>query len=70
MKLGATSVFPGVRVFCSFAAVAILAVYAFQLTFFAACLALTATREAQNRHCITLRRMPRKSTFQPFKLSL
>ncbi|XP_033107661.1 patched domain-containing protein 3-like isoform X2 [Anneissia japonica] len=51
--VGAFSRFPSVRIFCTYAAAAVTADFIFQITFFAAALALFGYRESSNRHCLT-----------------
>ncbi|KAI8483416.1 Patched domain-containing protein 3 [Branchiostoma belcheri] len=57
---GITSVFPAVRIFCTYAAVGV----AFDITFFAAFMSLTGRRERANRHCLTFRPVLPKSQAQ------
>ena len=45
-------VLPGVSMFCTYAGVAMVFVYFYQITFFGACMAYMGRREFQNRHCI------------------
>ncbi|KAK7077774.1 Patched domain-containing protein 3 [Halocaridina rubra] len=48
--IGATTVLPGLRSFCIYAAIGIAAVYFFQATFFVACLTLDQRRVEDTRH--------------------
>ncbi|KAI8514833.1 Patched domain-containing protein 3, partial [Branchiostoma belcheri] len=52
---GITSVFPAVRIFCTYAAVGVAFDFLYQITFFAAFMSLTGRRERANRHCLTCR---------------
>ncbi|XP_078674227.1 patched domain-containing protein 3-like [Branchiostoma floridae x Branchiostoma belcheri] len=52
---GITSVFPAVRIFCTYAAVGVAFDFLSQITFFAAFMSLTGRRERANRHCLTCR---------------
>ncbi|XP_064603084.1 patched domain-containing protein 3-like [Liolophura sinensis] len=51
--IGMTSSFYSVKIFCLYAALAILFCYLNQVTLFAGCLALHGWRVKQNRHCAT-----------------
>ncbi|XP_077994821.1 patched domain-containing protein 3-like [Glandiceps talaboti] len=51
--IGAITTFPSVRIFCIYTGVAVLFDYAYQITFFGACMALMGKREEANRHCMT-----------------
>lgn len=48
--------------FCVYAVAAVLFTYIYQLTFFAAIMAITSRREMSNRHCITFRKVPKQSS--------
>ncbi|XP_023244777.1 patched domain-containing protein 3-like [Centruroides sculpturatus] len=50
-----TSPFPGVRIFCLYAATCIFFSYVFQLLFFGGCLALSGYREEKNLHPFTFK---------------
>ncbi|XP_077994624.1 patched domain-containing protein 3-like [Glandiceps talaboti] len=51
--IGAITFFPSVRIFCFYTGIAVLFDYAYQITFFGACMTLMGRREAANRHCMT-----------------
>ncbi|XP_070560683.1 patched domain-containing protein 3-like [Ptychodera flava] len=51
--IGAITYFPSVRIFCIYTGIAVLFDYAYQITFFGACMTLFGKREAANRHCMT-----------------
>ncbi|XP_077994884.1 patched domain-containing protein 3-like [Glandiceps talaboti] len=51
--VGAITYFPSVRIFCIYTGVAVLFDYAYQITFFGACMTFMGRREAANRHCMT-----------------
>ncbi|XP_070560503.1 patched domain-containing protein 3-like [Ptychodera flava] len=51
--VGAITYFPSVRIFCIYTGIAVLFDYAYQITFFGACMTLMGRREAANRHCMT-----------------
>ncbi|KAJ8023942.1 Patched domain-containing protein 3 [Holothuria leucospilota] len=58
--IGAVSPLAGMRIFCIYAGVAIAFAYIYQITFFAACLAVSGVREEQGRHGVTCRRVVAK----------
>ncbi|XP_038057590.1 patched domain-containing protein 3-like [Patiria miniata] len=51
--IGAITFFRSVRIFCMYTGVAVIFAYAYQITFFGACMVLTGRREAANRHCMS-----------------
>ncbi|XP_035699031.1 patched domain-containing protein 3-like [Branchiostoma floridae] len=51
--VGVISVFPSVRIFCTYAAIGVAFDYLYQITFFAAIMSLAGRRERANRHCFT-----------------
>uniref|UniRef100_A0A914USQ6 SSD domain-containing protein n=1 Tax=Plectus sambesii TaxID=2011161 RepID=A0A914USQ6_9BILA len=59
--IGAVSVFPAVRYFCCFCVASICFTYLYQITLFAAFMAYSGRREADNRHCLFLTRLPTSS---------
>lgn len=59
--VGIITVFPSVFGFCLYTAVAVLFDYVYQITFFAACLALDGYREDSNKHAITFQTVLPKS---------
>lgn len=59
--IGIITVFPAVFGFCLFTAIAVLFDYIYQITFFAACLALDGYREDDNHHTITFQTVLPKS---------
>ena len=59
--VGIITVFPAVFGFCLFTAIAVLFDYIYQITFFAACLALDGYREDANHHAITFQTVLPKS---------
>uniref|UniRef100_A0A915LKQ0 SSD domain-containing protein n=1 Tax=Meloidogyne javanica TaxID=6303 RepID=A0A915LKQ0_MELJA len=59
--IGTFSATPAISIFCKFIAIAVLFDYIYQITFFAAVMALGGRREAAGHHCIFLwRRMPKE----------
>ncbi len=52
--IGCWTTLPGVWMFCSYASVAILFDYLYQVTFFAGIMAVSGDFEAQGRHCLFL----------------
>lgn len=65
--IGSTIKLPGVRVFCAYAGVAMIFVYIYQITFFAACMAYVGEREASNLHCYTCKKvLPREEAPNKF----
>ncbi|KAI6203089.1 Patched family protein [Aphelenchoides besseyi] len=61
--VGTITTIPVVQIFCIYTALAIVLTFIFQITFFAACLALATRWEAEDLHCITL-----KKTITPNKM--
>ncbi|XP_038057176.1 patched domain-containing protein 3-like [Patiria miniata] len=59
--IGAISSFRSVRIFCMYTGVAVIFAYAYQITFFGACMVLTGCREAVNRHCMSCLKVRPKS---------
>ncbi|XP_022093260.1 patched domain-containing protein 3-like [Acanthaster planci] len=59
--IGAITFFRSVRIFCMYTGVAVIFDYAFQITFFGACMVLTGRREAANRHCMSCLKVKPKS---------
>jgi len=55
--VGTITTIPAVQVFCIYTAVAMILTFVFQITFFAGCLALATRWEAQNLHCVFLRKV-------------
>ncbi|XP_071944896.1 patched domain-containing protein 3-like [Antedon mediterranea] len=55
--VGVFSIFPSVRIFCTYAAVAVAADFLYQITFFAAAMVLFGYRESANRHCLTFQKV-------------
>ena len=55
--IGAITYFRSVRIFCMYTGVAVLFDYAYQITFFAACMALMGYREEKNLHAMTCRKV-------------
>ncbi|XP_033108335.1 patched domain-containing protein 3-like [Anneissia japonica] len=58
--VGVLAVFPSVQIFCAYTGVAVLFDYLYQVTFFAACMAISGKRENANRHygtCLRVRPM-------------
>ena len=55
--IGGISDFRSVRYFCFYTGLAVVFDYLYQITFFAACMVFSGTREAEGRHCITMRRI-------------
>lgn len=65
--IGSTIKLPGIRVFCAYAGVAMIFVYIYQITFFAACMAFMGDREANNLHCYTCKKvLPREEAPNKF----
>ncbi|TKR80372.1 hypothetical protein L596_014455 [Steinernema carpocapsae] len=63
--IGALSSTPAISIFCRFIAVAIMFDYLYQITFFAAIMALGGRREAAGYHCVFVwRRMPKDEIFK------
>jgi patched domain-containing protein len=59
--IGTFSATPAISIFCKFIAVAVLFDWLYQITFFAAVMALGGRREAAGHHCIFVwRRMPKE----------
>ncbi|XP_019626086.1 PREDICTED: patched domain-containing protein 3-like [Branchiostoma belcheri] len=58
--IGAITVFPSVQIFCIFTGVALVFDYIYQITFFAACMAIFGYREKKNLHWATCLRAPTK----------
>nr|CAD2161183.1 unnamed protein product [Meloidogyne enterolobii] len=59
--IGTFSATPAISIFCKFIAIAVLFDYIYQITFFAAVMALGGRREAAGHHCVFLwRRMPKE----------
>ncbi|XP_070560774.1 patched domain-containing protein 3-like [Ptychodera flava] len=59
--IGAITYFPSVRIFCIYTGIAVLFDYAYQITFFGACMTLFGRREEANRHCMTcMKVLPKK----------
>ncbi|XP_071966188.1 patched domain-containing protein 3-like [Antedon mediterranea] len=48
--VGVLAVFPSVRIFCAYTGLAVVFDYLYQVTFFAACMAISGKRERANRH--------------------
>ncbi|XP_022093208.1 patched domain-containing protein 3-like [Acanthaster planci] len=59
--IGAITFFRSVRIFCMYTGMAVIFDYAFQITFFGACMVLTGRREAANRHCMSCLKVKPKS---------
>ncbi|XP_038057131.1 patched domain-containing protein 3-like [Patiria miniata] len=59
--IGAITFFRSVRIFCMYTGVAVIFDYAYQITFFGACMVLTGRREAANRHCMSCLKVRPKS---------
>lgn len=59
--IGVISSFPAVRHFCCFCVASICFTYLYQITFFAAVMTYSGRREANNRHCLLLARLPTSS---------
>ena len=55
--IGATTNFQSVRLFCAYTGVCVMFDYFYQITFFAACMALMGYREEKNRHALTCRKV-------------
>ncbi|XP_071952708.1 patched domain-containing protein 3-like [Antedon mediterranea] len=56
--VGVLAVFPSVQIFCAYTGLAVLFDYFYQVTFFAACMAISGKRERANRHygtCLRVR---------------
>lgn len=65
--IGSTIKLPGIRIFCAYAGVAMIFVYIYQITFFAACMAYMGDREANNLHCYTCKKvLPREESPNKF----
>ncbi|XP_035687590.1 patched domain-containing protein 3-like [Branchiostoma floridae] len=58
--IGAITFFPSVQIFCIFTGVALVFDYIYQITFFAACMAIFGYRENKNLHWATCLRAPTK----------
>ncbi|CAK5120373.1 unnamed protein product [Meloidogyne enterolobii] len=59
--IGTFSATPAISIFCKFIAIAVLFDYIYQITFFAAVMALGGRREDAGHHCVFLwRRMPKE----------
>ncbi len=56
--IGGFSVFPAVKYFCVYAAVSLLFAYLYQITIFGAFMTYSGIREAQNRHCFIMKKLP------------
>ncbi|UYV66120.1 daf-6 [Cordylochernes scorpioides] len=52
---GTATPFPSMQIFCTYAAVAVIFTYIFQVTFFGGCLALSGFAEHKNLHSITFK---------------
>lgn len=63
--IGCMTTIPSVEIFCLYAAVAILFVYVYQLTFLAGVFVLTSRREISGRHCLTFQKVKHKVTGEP-----
>ncbi|XP_022093267.1 patched domain-containing protein 3-like [Acanthaster planci] len=59
--IGAITFFRSVRIFCMYTGIAVIFDYAYQITFFGACMVLTGQREAANRHCMSCIKVKPKS---------
>ena len=55
--IGSVSDFLSVRIFCLVTGLAVIFDFLYQVTFFAACMVFSGTREAEGRHCVTMRRI-------------
>uniref|UniRef100_A0A914H0X9 SSD domain-containing protein n=1 Tax=Globodera rostochiensis TaxID=31243 RepID=A0A914H0X9_GLORO len=56
--IGCITELPGIELFCLYAFAAVLFCYVYQLTFFAAFMAIMGNVEQQGRHCLLLKRRP------------
>lgn len=50
--IGIISPFPSVRIFCTYSGFAVLFTFAWHITFFAGCMAISGYREEKNRHSL------------------
>ncbi|XP_071807226.1 patched domain-containing protein 3-like isoform X1 [Asterias amurensis] len=55
--IGSITKLPAIRVFCLYTGIAIIFDYLYQISFFGACMVYTGRREANNKHCTTLKQV-------------